>query len=140
MIFKNILKIDKTKYHWISTFILHLIITFIITFPSLILFHSHYIGGPRGDKFQFIWNFWWMKYSIFDLHRLPFYCNMQYHPTGVSLALHDMTYFWSTLSIPFQTFFERGIILNIFLILCFPLNGMAFYHLAKEITKDHRGA
>jgi len=125
---------------WVTTALLHLVVTFIITFPSILSFHSHFIGGPRGDKFQFIWNFWWVKHALFNLHRLPFYCDIQYYPTGVSLALHDMAYFWTALSIPLQYFLDPRIILNLFLILCFPLNGLAFYRLAREITKDHRGA
>jgi hypothetical protein len=140
MIFKNIFKKYEVHYHWISTLILHIIITFIFTIPFLLYFNSHFVGGPRGDKFQFIWNFWWVKHSILDLHKFPFFCNLQYYPTGVSLALHDMTYFWSILSVPFQFFLDPALILNLFLFLCFPLNGMAFYHMAKEITKEHRGA
>ena len=140
MIFKNIYKKYEVAHHWISTLILHIIITFIVTLPFLLYFNSHFVGGPRGDKFQFIWNFWWVKHSIFDLHKLPSFCNLQYYPTGVSLALHDMTYFWSILSVPFQFFLNPAQILNLFLFLCFPLNGMAFYYMAKEITKEHRGA
>jgi hypothetical protein len=140
MIFKIIFKKDEFNYNWISALILHIIITFIVTLPFLLYFDSHFVGGSRGDKFQFIWNFWWVKHSIFDLHKLPFFCNLQYYPTGVSLALHDMAYFWSILSVPFQFFLGPALILNLFLFLCFPLNGMAFYHMAKEITKEHRGA
>jgi hypothetical protein len=51
-----------------------------------------------------------------------------------------MAYFWTAVSIPIQYFLDPRIILNLFLIICFPLNGLAFYRLAKEITKDHRGA
>lgn len=136
----NIFTKSKTACNWISITIFHFLVTIIFTFPSIALLKSHFIGGPGGDKFQFIWNFWWVKYSLFDLNKLPLFCDMQYYPTGVSLALHDNSYFWSFLSIPFQLFLDPGMILNIFLLLCFPLNGLAFYHLGNEITGDHRGA
>jgi len=140
MRFKDIFPKNKLITDWASIILLHITLTFIITYPTLLYFHSYHIGGPRGDKFQFIWNFWWTKFSITDLHQLPFFCDFQYYPTGVSLALHDTSYFWAFLSIPLQFFLDPEIILNIFLVLCFPLNGLAFYHLAKVVTGDHRGA
>ncbi len=106
-----------------------------MTFPAACFIREMLIGGPRGDKFQFIWMFWWVKHALVNLHQSPFFTNLQYYPTGVSLALHDTTYFWSFISVPLQFFLEPGVILNIFLLVCFPLNGLAFYLLAKEITK-----
>ena len=125
---------------WGSTIVLHSFLTFLVTFPAFLHLKSHLIGGPGGDKFQFIWNFWWVKHALLDLHQSPLYCNLQYYPNGVSLALHDMTYVWTALSIPLQFLLDPGVIFNIFLLLCFPLNGLAFYHLAKQITGDHNGA
>ena len=123
-----------------SALILFVAVTVIYTFPAVMNAGSHFIGSPRGDKFQFIWNFWWVRHAICDLGQLPFFCPLQYYPTGVSLALHDTAYFWSFLSIPLQSFLDLRTILNLFLLLCFPLNAMACYHLARQVTGNHGGA
>jgi len=120
--------------------LLFLGVALLYTFPRPLQITTHFIGSPGGDKFQFIWNFWWVRHALFDLGQLPFFCPVQYYPTGVSLALHDTTYFWSLLSVPLQSVFDPRTILNLFLLGCFPLNAMAFYHLAREVSGSHRGA
>jgi hypothetical protein len=119
---------------------LFLVVTFVFTYPTVFKLDTHLIGSPRGDKFQFIWNFWWTRHALFELGRLPFFCPVQYYPTGVSLALHDTTYFWAFLSIPLQSVFDLRTILGLFLLVSFPLNAMAFYHLARHVAGSHRGA
>jgi hypothetical protein len=124
---------------WLSAIALHTVITVAFTFPFSLRLGSH-VGDAGGDKFQFIWNFWWVKHALLQLHQLPFYCEFQYYPTGVSLALHEVSYFWALLSIPLQWFLAPAVIFNIFLLLCFPLNGLAFYRAVKEIVGHHWGA
>ncbi len=123
-----------------SALLLFVLVTVLFTFPAVFNLGTHFVGSPRGDKFQFIWNFWWVRHAIVDLMQLPFFCPLQYYPSGVSLALHDTTYFWSFLSVPLQVVMDPRLILNLFLVSCFPLNAMAGYHLARQVTGSHRGA
>ena len=136
--FMDVSKINGRQYTF--ALLLFMAVTFFYEFPAVLNLDTHFVGSPRGDKFQFIWNFWWVRYAINELGQMPFFCPLQYYPTGVSLALHDTTYFWSFLSVPLQSIFDLRTILNLFLLLCFPLNAMAFYHLARTVTGNHRGA
>lgn len=111
-----------------------------MTWPVILQLNDGVFGGPRGDKWVYIWNFWWFKYSLLKLHQMPFFTGMQYYPTGTSLALHDMNYIWSLLSIPLQSFLSLGTILNIFMLSCFFLNGLSFYACAHKITKSIAGS
>lgn len=125
---------------WLTIILLHLSLTSLMTWPAIIQFDSGVFGGPRGDKWVYIWNFWWFKYSLTELHQLPFFTGMQYYPTGTSLALHDMNYLWSLLSIPLQSYLSLGTILNIFMLSCFTLNGLSFYACARRITQSPVGS
>ena len=119
---------------------LHLILTFCMTYPAMLVAQHSLIGIPRGDKFQFIWIFWWVEQALLELHQLPGFTSLQYHPTGVSLVVHDMTYFWSLLSVPLQLVLDPRFVLNLFLLICFPLNGLCFYRLARVVTGSRLGA
>jgi len=125
---------------WVGTVALLLSATYLITFPAMHRFHDGFFGAAEGDKYQFVWIFWWLKHSLLELGRAPFFTELLYHPTGVSLALHDMSYFWSLSSVPLQLFFSAATVLNLFLLISLPLNGLAFYRLALEVTRDHWGA
>jgi dolichyl-phosphate beta-glucosyltransferase len=127
-------------FAWCSAVAIHLLVTIAVTYPAVLFAHSDLFGAIRGDKYQFIWNFWLLKHSLLVLHQFPFYTEFQYYPTGVSLALHDTTYFWSLLSVPMQLFLDPRIVFNLFLLVCLPANGVAFYWLAKEVTREHWGA
>lgn len=118
----------------------HVLLTLIMTWPALLVAHHDWLGIPRGDKFQFVWIFWWVKYALLELGQLPGFTHLQYHPTGVSLALHDMTYFWSLLSVPLQVVLDPRVVLNLFLLICFPLNGLCCYLLAREVTGSRAAA
>lgn len=125
---------------WLTLILLHISLTALMTWPVITQLNEGVFGGPVGDKWVYIWNFWWFKYSLVKLHQLPFFTGMQYYPTGTSLALHDMNYLWSLLSIPLQSYLSLGTILNIFMLSCFTLNGLSFYICARRITQSAIGS
>lgn len=130
----------RRAVEYVGVFGLHSILTFCMTYPAVWVVRDNLIGIPRGDKFQFVWIFWWVKRALLELHQLPSFTLLQYHPTGVSLAMHDMSYFWSLLSVPLQLALDPRLVLNLFLLLCFPLNGICFYHLARVVTGSRLGS
>jgi len=65
-----------------------LILSIIFTWPVGAKFATDVPGG--GDAWQYLWNIWWVKKSLLDLHSDPFYTNYLYYPGGVTL-LFDTT-------------------------------------------------
>ncbi len=59
------------------------------------------IGGDI-DGYENMWNNYWIKTAIFDLHRNPFYTDYIYHPTGISLRYHTLNPFNALLTLPFN--------------------------------------
>lgn len=62
---------------------LYSIIAIICTYPLAFTFNR--LFGPASDNQLFIWNFWWFKHAIFELHTNPFYTNYLFWPEGISL-------------------------------------------------------
>jgi len=111
----------------------HLVLGLALTWPLPLHLSTHFLPGARGDQLQFMWDIWWIRHAIVALHEWPLFCSLQYHPTGVSLALQDLEYFWSLVGVPLQSLGSPHTLLNLFLLMSFPLNGLAAYRLAREI-------
>ncbi|HEX2915747.1 MAG TPA: hypothetical protein VH186_33605 [Chloroflexia bacterium] len=47
------------------------------------------VGGDL-DGYENLWNDYWVRTALFDLHRNPFYTNYLYYPIGISLRFHTL--------------------------------------------------
>src|SRR3954452_5716646 len=57
------------------------------------------IGGDI-DGFNNIWNYYWLKTALLDLHQNPFFTNYIYYPTGTSLRFHTFNPLNGLLTLP----------------------------------------
>jgi len=96
-----------------------------------IVFDLSKVAG-EGDYYQFLWNFWWIRTSV-ESFQLPFFTDLEYHPTGANLAFHTFSYHWAILSIPFQHLFSLVFILNSFYIVSFVATGISTYRLLSYL-------
>lgn len=112
---------------------------------ACILFHSVFgqlrthLIGDGGDCFEFYWNAWWIDQSLLA-GRNPYWCDMQFVPTGVPLVLHTLSLLPST----FIALAGRGlplpVVYNLMVIGLYPLAGLCLFALARHITRDTAGA
>lgn len=114
---------------------LYLILTLIMTYPLILNFTTH-LGGDKGDGWYFMWNFWWTKEAIVELHQNPFHTDYIFHPTGVSLIYDDLSLTNGIFSIPLQYFFNLITVYNIILIFNLVISGFAMYLLVFYLTKN----
>ena len=82
------------------------------------------VGGDI-DGYENMWNNYWVKTAIFDLHRNPFYTDYLYYPTGISLRYHTLNPFNSLLTLPFNL--TLGYIPTTNLLLIFALSLTTFF-------------
>src|SRR4029079_7097810 len=47
------------------------------------------VGGDT-DGYNNIWNYYWLKTALVDLHQNPYYTDYIYYPTGTSLRYHTL--------------------------------------------------
>lgn len=130
-------KWDKVKTHLLVT-VLYLGLSLFFTYPLVLKFFTHIPGsGSDGsDGWFFVWNLWWMKKALLDLHTNPLYTNYILYPLGASLVFHPLTIFNGLISISLQSLFGLVGSNNIILILSFVLSGYGTFLLVDYIVNN----
>lgn len=109
------------------------------TWPLVLNFNSSVLGDPTNpDHYQFVWNTWWIKWSLLDLHTNPFQTEWLFHPYGVSLALHTLGLLQGVYALPVTTLFGPVAGYNLVVITWMALNGYAAYRLFAELLELRR--
>jgi hypothetical protein len=116
----------------------HTLLTLVLTYPLIFRLTTHVIGPPE-DNLQSLWNLWWVKQALLELHTHPYHTDYLFYPQGASLAFHTLSLFNSVLSIPLQLIFNRITCYNLLILLSFVLAGWGMYLLAYQLTA-HAGA
>jgi hypothetical protein len=116
----------------------HSLLTLVLTYPLVFHLTTQVVGLPE-DNLQSLWNLWWVKHAILDLHTHPYYTDYLFYPQGASLVFHTLSLFNSLLSIPLQFIFNRITCYNLLILLSFVLAGWGMYLLAYQLTR-HSGA
>lgn len=132
-------KLFSNKYiNYFLIFFSFFALAVIFTYPLIINFSDSIVGWKSmNDGELFLWNFWWVKYSIFNIKTNPFYTNYVYFPQTVSLTLHTLTIFPALISSVFQLFTKNIVIVyNIMFLLTFAFSGLGTYLLVKYIYKN----
>ena len=90
------------------------------------------------DCFQFIWNLWWLRTSLVDLHTNPFFTRFLFFPGGVSLLFHTLSATLGLASIPAQLLLPGGAVTahNLLVVASPALIVVTTALLAHEVTRD----
>jgi hypothetical protein len=80
----------------------------------------------------FLWNLWWVRHAIFDLHVSPLYTNFVVYPFVSPLAGHTLALWWGVVSAPFQMIFGLIPTFNAIVVLSFVLAGVAMYAFVRQ--------
>src|SRR4029453_10814269 len=94
------------------------------------------------DTFQFVWNLWWARASVVDLHVNPFFTRHLFYPARVSLLFHTFSASLGFVSIPLQLLLPGGVVTahNVLVIAAPALLVLATALLALEVTGDRWAA
>jgi len=118
---------------------LYTIIALLLTYPLITHFTTHVPGTNiwAFDEYTFLWNIWWFKYSLLDLHTNPLFTAYIFYPLGISLALYTYNLFNALISLPLQPFLNLATISNLTLIFAFVFSGYGTYLLVLYLL-GHR--
>ncbi len=103
----------------------------LLTWPLALHLTTH-IPGFGGDGLIFLWDMWWTKYSLFNLHQHPLHCDYLLAPQGVSLTFHTLILLPSLLSIPLQGLFGLITAHNLLFFAGFILTGLGMIRFFRE--------
>ena len=88
-----------------------------------------------GDDWRFLWNLWWMKTALVDLHTNPFHTDYLYYPQGVNLYLDTLAPALGVIGIPFELLgFNLVAVYNLLALSSFVLAGYGTYLLVRHLT------
>ncbi len=90
-------------------------------------------GVMTEDRAQNLWNLWWVKTALLDLHTDPFVTDRLWYPTPVSLRFHTLNIFNGLISIPFQPFMPLPAILSGIVLFSFIMAGWGAYLLVMYV-------
>ena len=95
------------------------------------------VGGDHlpglTDGWQNLWNTWWMRYALLDLHTNPWFSDYIYYPNGSSLLFHTYAPLNGVLALPFTVTLGPLVTTNLLIIGSFVWTGMAAYALGRGL-------
>lgn len=119
-------------------FIFFVFATIILTWPIIVSPNKPI--SIRPDYFQNLWNFWWVKTSLFEQNILPYWTDYLYYPSGISLGRHTLSPVNSIAGGFLSTFLSLQASFNILLLLHFTLSAWAFFLLARYLSGNVPGS
>ena len=120
---------------------LYLAATVILTWPVAPRIGRDLPGGGPGDPQVYLWNIWWLKFSLFHLHQNPLWCSWIAWPFGASLALHTHTFLYGAAAILLSLLgINLAVSITLLFLNSFALMGLGTYLWCREFGAGRRGA
>lgn len=79
----------------------YLLLTLLMTWPLAAQFTT-VIPGDAFDGWQNYWNFWWLKVALVERVQNPYFTDLLFAPTGVSLYFHTLNPLNGLVTLPVQ--------------------------------------
>jgi len=96
--------------------------------------------GTGGDRYIFLWNFWWFGHTFSETGSNLLSTSYLFFPAGTHLAFHSLSLVTCLLSFLLQIFFSALESYNLVYVLSFPLAGLTMYMLSREVDQSTPGA
>ncbi len=132
---KNSYTFKNRQYFIVLLFFL---LTLVMTYPTFICFFSRPIAS-YGDKYQFIWNIWWVNKCIMEFKDI-YTIDYLFYPFSFCGIFHAFGLFPILITIPFYHLFGVVFTYNLIAFLSFFLGGLFMYRLVLYLTKDSSSA
>ena len=121
----------------LATFGFYLAVAIVMTWPIAITLGE--ATGLRGDYFNNLWNFWWVRHSVRELHT-PWYTEFLYFPGGLSLQRHTLSPLNAIAGALLSSFLKLHAAFNVLLLLKLALSAWSMQLLARYVTGSRAGA
>jgi hypothetical protein len=127
------------RYHLLPA-IFYLLAAIAFSWPLVLNVTDHVVLTGSGDAWAHLWNSWWAKFSLLNLHTSPFQTEALYWPQGASLYFHALDPFTGYLSTPLQLLFGLVPAFNLLVLFEITLAGYSAYQLARYLTSNASAA
>jgi hypothetical protein len=106
-------------------------LTVLLTYPLAAHFSTHVIG-TNVDEGTFVWNLWWVRHALLDLHTSPFYTDWIFYPVGARLVFYTLAPANALLSLPLQLLAGPIVAENAVTWASFTLSGWGAFLLVRD--------
>lgn len=120
--------------------------------PALLYYVLFYVISPhlwgqftngffldKGDGYQNVWNFWWIDWSVTQLHHHPWFTQYLHWPSGMSLITQTMNPFNGFVILPFTHLFHLSLIqsVNTMVLFSYIMSGVTMFWLVHHLNKSY---
>ncbi len=117
----------------LSALVAYTFLTILLTYPIAFQLSTH-LPGDGGDTHIFVWDLWWMKKALTELHVNPFWTDYLFYPEGVSLVFHTLVPLHGLFGIPLQALVGLPAANNLIILFSFVLSGYGAYLLIQYLV------
>ncbi len=131
---------NKSYYLHLFTFTLYTLLTILLTWPLAAYLITHVPGEPTWafDESTFLWNMWWLKFSLLNLGHPPLESSYIFFPLSIRLTTYTFNLFNAALGLPLQLIFSLPLTSNLVLLFSFISSGYGMFLLCLYLLYDHR--
>ncbi len=114
---------------------LYTALSLIFTWPLVINLNTHIPGEATWafDESTFIWNMWWLKYSVLTLGQMPLYTEFTFFPLGINLTTYTFNLFNAAFGLPLQLALSLPLANNLTLLFSYISSGYGTYLLVRYL-------
>lgn len=111
------------------------VLTIIFTYPVVLNVLTKLAGST--DVYEYMWELWWARRSLLDLHTSPVNVTALYHPYGAHHPILWLDAYLMWTSLPLVLLFGPIAACNVHLLSGYLLTGFTTYLLCYSLTKRH---
>jgi hypothetical protein len=115
-------------------------LTGLFTWPLPYFFSTHHAGASGGDARIYLWNLWWVRKALVDLHSSPLQTDWIFYPVGVGLALHTLALLHGVIYVPLSALLGDVAAANAIVCATFVASALAAYALCRRLGARPEGA
>ncbi|HNS50124.1 MAG TPA: interleukin-like EMT inducer domain-containing protein [Anaerolineae bacterium] len=107
----------------------------LLTWPLVRHLSTHVPGSYTWafDEYTFLWNSWWFRYALTELHQSPLHTGHIFYPLGISLILYTFNLFNAVVALPLQSFLTLPAISNLTFLAATALSGYGTFLLVRYL-------
>ncbi len=122
---------------WASWVVLALfgLLALLLSWPLMAGLNSRLPGTATWafDESTFVWNIWYFKHALLNLHASPLRSELIWYPLGIDLILYTYNFFNALIALPVQLALSLPLASNLTLLLATILSGFGAYLLALYV-------
>jgi hypothetical protein len=111
---------------------LYTLLALLLTWPLAAHLTTHVPGEATWafDESTFLWNMWWLKFSLLNLQQTPLVSTHTFFPLGVNLTTYTFNLFNATFGLPLQLAFSLPLAQNLTLLFSYISSAYGMFLLA----------